>query len=178
MSPTKFVVRFLAIASVLSVCAIGTAQEKSNEDKILQALRAAPAGIAKDAVVKDWDGSVLREGSNGWACYPGSESMANSPMCLDAVWERWALAWTAKEPFETDRIGIAYMLMGDDGASNVDPYATGPTADNEWVVEGPHLMILVPDEEMLEALPDVPNTGGPYVMWKGTPYAHIMVPVR
>ena len=26
-------------------------------------------------------------------------------------------------------------------------------------------------------LPTDPNRGGPYVMWKGTPYAHIMVPV-
>ncbi len=175
---TKFAVRSLAMASALSVCAIGTAQEKSKEDKILQALRAAPAGIAKDAAVKDWDGSVLREGNNGWTCYPGPEQMPNSPMCLDAVWEKWAPAWANKKPFKTDKLGIAYMLMGDDGASNIDPYAPKPTADNEWVVEGPHLMILVPDEKMLDALPDDPDTGGPYVMWKGTPYAHIMVPVR
>jgi hypothetical protein len=38
-------------------------------------------------------------------------------------------------------------------------------------------MILVPDESMLADLPDDPDVG-PYVMWKGTPYAHIMVPVR
>ena len=25
--------------------------------------------------------------------------------------------------------------------------------------------------------PANPNSGGAYVMWKGTPYAHIMVPV-
>jgi hypothetical protein len=29
----------------------------------------------------------------------------------------------------------------------------------------------------LSALPTDPNNGGPWVMWKGTPYAHIMVPV-
>jgi hypothetical protein len=30
------------------------------------------------------------------------------------------------------------MLAGDNGSSNIDPYAEGPTDDNQWVVEGPH----------------------------------------
>jgi hypothetical protein len=68
------------------------------------------------------------------------------------------------------------MLAGDEGASNIDPFAEGPTDDNEWVVEGPHLMIIVPPE-LLEGFPTDPDNGGPYVMWKGTPYAHLMVPV-
>ena len=108
--------------------------------KLMEALRAAPAGIAVHATVKDWDGTVLREGTNGWSCYPAPEMMPNSPMCIDAVWEKQVLAWVGKRPFKTDKIGLAYMLMGDGGSSNVDPYATGPTADNEWVVEGaaPH----------------------------------------
>jgi hypothetical protein len=63
------------------------------------------------------------------------------------------------------------------GVSNVDPFAAGPTADNQWVVEGPHVMILLPDAKMLDSLTTDPNTGGPYVMWKGTPYAHVMMPV-
>jgi hypothetical protein len=73
-------------------------------------------------------------------------------------------------------LGISYMLAGDGGASNVDPYAEGPTEDNEWIREGAHLMILAP-AELLEAYPTDPDNGGPYVMWKGTPYAHLMVPI-
>jgi len=46
-----------------------------------------------------------------------------------------------------------------------------------WVQEGPHLMIIVPNSGALVGLPDDPGSGGPYVMWKGTPYAHVMVPV-
>jgi hypothetical protein len=38
-------------------------------------------------------------------------------------------------------------------------------------------MILVPDPKMLEGISTDPQSGGPYVMYKGTPYAHIMVPV-
>ena len=104
--------------------------------------------------------------------------MPDSPMCFDAVWEEWAPAWVNKKPFKTSKVGMAYMLMGDNGASNKDPYAAEPTADNDWVVEGPHLMILVPDPKMLDGVSTDPHNGGPYVMWKGTPYAHIMVPVR
>jgi hypothetical protein len=37
-------------------------------------------------------------------------------------------------------------------------------------------MILPTDASQLEALPTDPKTGGPWVMWKGTKYAHIMVP--
>jgi hypothetical protein len=37
-------------------------------------------------------------------------------------------------------------------------------------------MIIAPPE-LLEAFPTDPNSGGPYVMWAGTPYAHLMVPV-
>ena len=38
-------------------------------------------------------------------------------------------------------------------------------------------MFIVPDTAQLEGLSTDPHNGGPYVMWKGTPYAHIMVPV-
>jgi len=33
--------------------------------------------------------------------------------------------------------------------------------------------VIVPDTKMLQGISDDPNNGGPYVMWKGTPYAHI-----
>jgi hypothetical protein len=175
-TPTRVVCLLLG-ALALAVSPVVSEEQPSKEAKLIEALRAAPGGIAAHATVKDWDGTVLREGSNGWSCYPSSEMMPNSPMCFDAVWEKWAQAWANKQPFKTDKVGFSYMLMGDGGSSNTDPYGRGPTADNEWVVEGPHLMILVPDESMLADLPDDPDAG-PYVMWKGTPYAHIMVPVR
>ena len=38
-------------------------------------------------------------------------------------------------------------------------------------------MVIAPDAAQLEGLSTDPHKGGAYVMWKGTPYAHIMVPV-
>ena len=76
-------------------------------------------------------------------------------------------------------VGVGYMLQGDRvGGSNTDPFATEPTADNQWVVSPPHVMVLTPDPRQLESLPTDPKNGGPWVMWKGTPYAHIMVPTE
>ena len=62
-------------------------------------------------------------------------------------------------------------------ASNINPFDSEPAADNDWVVEGPHVMIIVPDQSVLEGLPITPDTDERYVMWSGTDYAHIMLPV-
>ena len=88
----------------------------------------------------------------------------------------WAQAWQNKADYAPGGLGISYMLAGDGGASNIDPYAEGPTDTNEWIREGAHLMIVAP-AELLESFPTDPYNGGPYVMWKGTPYAHLMVPI-
>ena len=43
------------------------------EQKIRNAVSAAPEHLVNDAAVWDWDGSdisVLRQGTNGWTCFP------------------------------------------------------------------------------------------------------------
>ena len=42
-------------------------------------------------------------------------------------------AWLNKKPFKANEVGIAYMLAGDVGSSNTDPYADAPTSNNQWV---------------------------------------------
>jgi len=170
-----------ALALMVVSSGISGAAEPDRQAKIEDALSAAPPAVRKTARVMDHDGTVLKEGSGTYTCMPTAPSVRDrgpEPMCLDEVWLRWADAWMHKKPFSTDRVGVAYMLAGDAaGASNIDPHATTPTADNQWVIEGPHVMIIVPDAAQLDGLPDKPDAAGAYVMWKGTPYAHIMVPV-
>lgn len=147
------------------------------DDPVADALSAAWPGLAAVATVIDWEGNVLKEGSNRYTCLPTPRMLSGTaPMCMDDEWMQWAGAWQNKEDYAAKTLGISYMLRGDEGASNIDPFAEGPTEDNEWIVEGPHLMILAP-AEMLNNFPTDPDNGGPYVMWKGTPYAHLMVPV-
>jgi hypothetical protein len=75
-------------------------------------------------------------------------------------------------------VGIAYMLQGDRPASNTDPYATEPVPGGDWVEGlGAHIMVLVPDVETLKNVSIDSKNGGPWIMWAGTPYAHLMIPI-
>ena len=109
----------------------GVAQD--NADALIEnALAAAWPGMQEDATVVDWEGNVLKEGSNGYTCLPTPAMLSgNAPMCMDAEWMKWADAWANKKPYKAESLGISYMLLGDEGASNVDPYAEGPT-DREF----------------------------------------------
>lgn len=150
----------------------------SRAELIRNALSAAPASVADAATVVDHQGQALRPGTNGWICMPDMPEVPNnSPMCLDEPWREVIDAWMKKRQPQISRIGISYMLQGDMPVSNTDPFATAPTRDNQWLAVGvPHIMVVLPDHSQLEGLSTDPNNGGPWVMWKGTPYAHIMIP--
>ena len=123
--------------------------------------------------------TTLREGANGWLCMPDNPiTPGRDPMCADKVAQDWLNAYMAKKSVEIKQIGIVYMLLGGTDASNTDPYATKPTSGNQWVKTPSHVMVLPPDPKMLESYPSEPSVGTPYVMWRNTPYAHLMVPVR
>ena len=146
-------------------------------DALTDALSAAWPGMKENATVVDWEGNVLQEGSNGYTCLPTPPMVTGTaPMCMDNEWIKWADALQNDKEYASESLGVSYMLAGDAGASNIDPYAVGPTDDNEWIKEGAHLMVLAP-AGLLDAYPTDPQNGGPYLMWKGTPYAHLMVPI-
>ena len=178
----------MALAGTLTGCgnkqaaeaaAAAAATAAANEAKIADALSAILPSMAADSSVMDWDGAMLKTGTGPYTCMPTPPMLkGTAPMCMDGPWMAWAKAWQNHEMPATSAIGVSYMLAGDEGSSNIDPYAEAPTDDNEWVVEGPHMMILVPDVAMLEGIPTDPANGGPYVMWKDTPYAHVMVPIN
>jgi hypothetical protein len=159
------------------------AAETASSDPIKSAETAAPASIAHLAAIVTVDASgamkTLRQGSNGWTCMPDAPSTPGpDPMCFDANAGKWVQAWVAHKPPPAGTVGLMYMLEGGTDASNTDPYATKPTASNDWVKTGPHVMI-VGSKEILAGMPATakPDPAAPYVMWAGTPYAHLMVPV-
>lgn len=152
-------------------------------DPIASAQSAAPAAISSKAtIVTLTDKGVmttLRKGTNGWTCMPDApDTPGPDPMCFDANAGKWAEAWVGHKPPPAGAVGVMYMLEGGTDASNVDPYAKKPTATNAWIKTGPHIMI-VGSKEVLAGYPSgaTPDTSAPYVMWAGTPYAHLMVPV-
>ena len=187
-------VSFLVICvSTTSVVAAKSGEadkaKKSVKAKIKRAIKAAPKQISDQATIMDADGTVLREGSNGWTCFPGVPLIPGDrhPMCNDEVWMEWLAAVLDGRIFleETDperwtpgAIGYSYMLRGDALVNNSFPPGV-PNPDNEGILdqEGPHLMMLFPHLEDIALLPRSPHVGGPYVMWDGTPLVHVMVPL-
>jgi hypothetical protein len=141
------------------------------------AVSAAPSSVSKDAGVmrsdKNGDMKTLRESKNGFTCMVAM----GQPMCADANSGAFFNAWMKHEN-PPDKDGITYMLRGDNGASNTDPYATKKSADNHWVATGPHIMVVGPGAKSM-GLPDSADADPtkPYLMWANTPYAHAMIPV-
>ena len=140
---------------------------------------AAPASLSAHATIMDLEGNVLREGTNGWICMPDNPDTAGTdPMCLDESWAGFGAALKNKTAPTYTQVGIAYMLQGDRPVSNTDPFAKEPKPGEDWVEGlGAHIMVLVPDQASLKNIPTDSKNGGPWIMWAGTPYAHIMIPI-
>jgi hypothetical protein len=150
----------------------------AGQDAKAEAMSAAPAEVAANATILDAEGNVIQEGTNGYICMPTPQGMVPpQPMCLDEVWMAWADAWQAGKELTIDKPGIAYMLGGDGGVSNTDPAGLDPEKVDDWVKAEQHLMLLFPDKAGYDAFPTDPSYGGPWVMWKGTPYVHLMIPI-
>lgn len=147
-------------------------------DAIADAESAAPPSVTANATIKAADGTVLREGGNGFTCYPGSDAIG--PMCNPPEWDRLISAMMNKADYQPTEMAISYMLAGEGealGVSNSDPYHPDPVNAVDHVKEGPHLMIIVPDHSILEGMSRDPRDPV-YVMWGDTPYAHIMVRIE
>jgi hypothetical protein len=145
-------------------------------------MSAAPAAISKDASVVDMTGGkmrTLRKGTNSWTCTPDDPGTpGDDPMCMDPnAWE-WLMALMASKA-PPDKVGFIYMLKGGSDASNVDPSITTPK-DGRWVTTGPHVMVVGPAAKLMPGYikGDYPDTSKPYVMWAGTLYEHLMIPVK
>ncbi len=102
----------------------------------------------------------------------------NSPDVLAAKME-WAHAWQTHAP-PPDKVGFIYMLNGDTGASNTDPWATKSEPGNHWIKTGAHVMIVGPAAKTMAGYPRTADADPtkPYVMWPGSPYEHLMLPVK
>ena len=158
----------------------------SPDQKLIQsAMRAAPRRVAAEATIiamgADGKMRTLREGKNGFTCMPDNPTTPGpDPMCMDKPALEWATAWMEKRTPAVGKIGFMYMLEGGTDASNTDPYAQKPTEGNHWVKTGPHVMIVGAEPAYYDNYPKKadPDTSQPYVMWPGTPYQHLMIPVR
>lgn len=159
----------------------------TSADRIMSAVSAAPTAISANASIWDYPATpgqqppILREGSNGWTCFPDNPATpGNDPMCLDKQWLEWMDAWMNQRTPAITGTGVAYMLQGSSEASNTDPFAVEPPAGANWVASPPHIMLLNPqqwDRQVFSTSMDM-NSGGPWIMFADTPYEHLMVPLQ
>lgn len=179
-----------ALAAALGLVA-GAAQAfplvSSSPDKavIASAESAAPKSVSGAATVVAFDhkGSmrVLRQGTNNFTCMPDDPTTpGNDPICVDANGLAWLIALANHQAPPTGKVGVGYMLAGGSDASNLDPYASAPADGAQWITTGPHVVILNVADGMQgyaekQATPDVTR---PFVMYSGTPYARLVMPIK
>ena len=147
---------------------------------IRNALSAAPDAIAEHAAVMapGADGKLeeLRPGTNGWTCMPDDPtSPTNDPACANAPAMRWFQSYMNHDvrPANVDP-GIVYMLQGAADMPGNDPWAK-PDPKAKWVVSPAHWMLLWPIDSAGSGFPTTPKKTGTWIMWAGTPYAHLMI---
>lgn len=180
-------INFRAILSFILTFTViqGQAQKNDIQAKIEEAMSAGPLSISAHATILDYpktpggEKTVLRKGTNGWTCLPDNPHMpGNNPMCVDSqLIELFTAIAENREPTIT-QTGFGYFLQGGAPRSNTNPWDTAETQDNEWMEhQVPHIVVVSPDKSLLEGLPTKMDNGGPWIMWSGTPYVHIMIPV-
>ncbi|MGA8619670.1 MAG: hypothetical protein WB660_14280 [Candidatus Sulfotelmatobacter sp.] len=120
-------------------------------EEVLIAIQAAGVGV--------WDASV-RDGS--WRPY-------GRPMFAARQWYDDA---KAHKPKPTNTVpGITYMLAGATQRSDLDPHDT-----TSMPIEiGPHWMIMWQFDPRTTGLPTTHKPTGAYIMWAGSPYAHLHI---
>ena len=194
MSPSPLTLGAVAVMLMLAASSLASAADApmahgmakmSDSQLIKSAMAAAPKKVAAGATIiaADKDGKMrtLREGTNGFTCMPDNPTTPGpDPMCMDKAAFEWAGAWMAHKAPASGKVGFMYMLAGGTDASNTDPYATSPGADKHWVKTGPHVMLVGAEPAFYEMYPKGadPDTAAPYVMWAGTPYQHLMLPIK
>ncbi|HLX36962.1 MAG TPA: hypothetical protein VKR29_04150 [Candidatus Binataceae bacterium] len=142
-----------------------TSSQHSDEWKIKNALSAAPPWITdKAAVVElsmEMNGHnhrvtehVIRPGTNGWTCMPDDPGRPqHDPMCGDQTTMMWLTAVMEGRKPNIHHAGLSYMLLGEARQGQNVPPAKDPSSVRDWYYIGPHVMVVLPDDDM-EAFKD------------------------
>jgi hypothetical protein len=179
--PTCTKLAALAISlPLLALMGVADAQQAAGDtdtDYTARAMTAAPPEVAHDAaIVRVMNGAeqTLRKGANEYTCMVGNEG----PMCMGPIATQWVQAWQ-NHTLPPNQLGFIYMLGGDTGVSTIDPWATRPVPGNHWVKTGPHVMMvgLAVKRMTFPRTPD-PDPRKPYVVWSGTLYEHVVLPMN
>jgi hypothetical protein len=153
----------------------------SQEDQIKLSLSAAPSHISKDAAVMLPDASgklaEVKKGTNGFTCIPTVNNRPEpDPMCFDAAVGQWVDALVNKKDKPGNTVpGISYMARGGYHWEKGGKILMEEEPGAKLVKEPPHWMLMWPFDSKAARLPTLPNPSGVYIMFDGSPFAHLMV---
>jgi hypothetical protein len=143
----------LAGCGSASTAAAAPSPSPSGDPRISSALSAGPSVVSATATIDDFPAKagdpypVLRVGSGSWTCFPDDP---HTP---------------------------GHKMQGGSDPSMTDPFATAPSNGAQYVTTPPYLIVIPAGDPRLLTASSVPSGGGEAVMWGGTPYAHLHVPL-
>jgi hypothetical protein len=152
----------------------------SKEQLIKLARSAAPASVSKNAtiMIPGEDGKMVEavKGTNGFTCLPDIDGMSvPDPICADAASMQWINDLMSGAPKPSNTVpGVSYMAKGGWYFEKDGKILMKNEPGAEAKQEPPHWMVFWPFEGSA-GLPTYPDAFGTYIMWEGTPYAHLMV---
>lgn len=179
--------RYIPILLLILIIGLGISlvyaakKPTTSEEWMKLAESAAPMAIAKDATVliPGEEGKLVeaKKGTNGFTCLPDlSDTPALDPICLDEAANQWATSMMNNEPKPANTVpGISYMAKGGQHWEKDGKILMKEESGAKIINEPAHWMVMWPFEEKLTGLPVMPNPSGVYIMFAGTPYAHLMV---
>jgi hypothetical protein len=149
----------------------GGAAGESKDAQIARAIAAGPSTIVGTAKIVGTDAQgklvVLRDGTNGFTCAPGNPKVMGQPAsCSNEAARQWGADLAEGKAGPTNKeAGFVYMLAG----------ATDRDASGATVKLGPQWMILWPFDPKASGLSATKKDTGAYILWAGTPYAHLHI---
>jgi hypothetical protein len=147
---------------------------------VREAATGAPRSISGKASVarieKDGKVTMVRPGTNSFTCTLMPDG-SDAPFCGDKNAWAWMVAAMSHQPKPPNsEPGISYMARGGVHYETAKgEIVMEPGAGTSTVKEPPHWMLMWPVDPATSGLPTRPNPMGVYVMFAGTPYAHLMV---
>ena len=163
----------------------------SKEWQIWAYSSAAPDFLGAKATIMSPTNELLREGTNGWTCMAGNPRPMPSngwndrhhamPACADKQSMKWMAAWMGQTTPQLDHDGFMWMLHGDVGEDNTTPMVLNKSDakdPSQWIESGPHLMLMPKDPQTIANHTTDFKLGAPYVMFPGSIYAHLMIPLE
>ncbi len=175
--------RFLIAAAVLFVSPRAyTAQ--SLEDQIAEAILAAPDSMRADATIVFYDRAgkrnLIREGTNSLICEPDAPQPGFRVQCYHESWQPvmdrmnvwFAEGNTLEEAMVLYEVARKAGELEDFVPGAIQYLLAGPERESAELSMSIRLPYATSDSV---GIPDEERSKGPWLMWAGTPGAHIMI---